>query len=44
MPWQMAPPLIVIGLAFTVTGLGMESLDKLALGRVRIVLYVCAYE
>ena len=34
MPWQMAPPLIIVGLTFTVTALGMKGLDHLALGRV----------
>ena len=37
MPWQMAPPLIVISAAFCLTGLGMESFDKLFLGRKRRV-------
>ena len=37
MPWQMAPPLIVIGLMFSLTGLGMETVDKVALGRPRRV-------
>ena len=33
----MAPPLIVISAAFCLTGLGMESFDKLFLGRKRRV-------
>ena len=34
MPWQMAPPLIIIAGAFTVSGLGLSMIDKLAYGKV----------
>lgn len=34
MPWQMAPPLIIIAGAFTLTGLGLRGIDNLFLGRV----------
>lgn len=34
MPWQSAPPLIIIAGAFTLTGLGLRGIDNLAYGRV----------
>lgn len=34
MPWQMAPPLLIVATAFAVTGLGMQLTDNLFLGRV----------
>jgi len=35
MPWQSAPPLIIIGGAFAATGLLLNGVDRLAYGRVR---------
>jgi hypothetical protein len=37
MPWQMAPPLIVICGAFTVSGLLLNATDRIAYGRNRRV-------
>ena len=37
MPWQMAPPLIVICTAFTLGGFAMRGIDNLLLGRNRRV-------
>lgn len=34
MPWQSAPPLIIIGGAFALTGFALNGIEKLAHGRV----------
>lgn len=34
MPWQSAPPLIIIAAMFTATGVGMRLVDEIGLGRV----------
>ncbi len=36
MPWQSAPPLIIIAAMFTVTGVGMRLVDQIGLGRVSL--------
>ena len=37
MPWQMAPPMIIICGAFTLTGLALPVIDWVATGRVIII-------
>lgn len=39
MPWQSLPPLIIICGAFTATGLLLNGIDKLTLGRVSFLRY-----
>jgi len=41
MPWQMAPPLIIIAGAFTLTGLGLRGIDNLFTGRVSSFAFSC---
>jgi hypothetical protein len=38
MAWQIAPPLIIIMGAFSIIGLGIEAIDKLAYGKVGILI------
>mmetsp|Transcript_15688 Transcript_15688/g.26151 ORF Transcript_15688/g.26151 Transcript_15688/m.26151 type:complete len:107 (-) Transcript_15688:260-580(-) len=38
MPWQMAPPLIVVGGAFCAIGAGIAGLDYLQFGRPKRVM------
>ena len=40
MPWQMAPPLIIIGGCFCATGLLLQVSDWIFLGRVRLLVFV----
>ncbi len=38
MPWQIVPPLLIIGGAFTATGLLLNGFDYVTLGRVSEIL------
>ncbi len=40
MPWQSAPPLIIIGGAFALSGALLGGIDKLAYGRVSTSIYI----
>ena len=43
MPWQMAPPLIVVGGAFCLIGAGIGGLDHLQFGRVSETVIMFMY-